>query len=71
MESVRTYLEQAVEQGAADLFIIAGKNIAMKRGGAFLDATQERVMPADSEKLVRELYALAHRPIPDSILEPV
>ena len=68
MESVKAYLEQAVEQGAADLFLIAGKNITMKRGGAFFDANQERIMPADSEKLVRELYDLAHRPIPDNIL---
>ncbi|MBQ6987430.1 MAG: PilT/PilU family type 4a pilus ATPase [Oscillibacter sp.] len=68
MESVKTYLEQAVELGAADLFLIAGRNIVMKRGGAFLDAAQERLMPKDSETLVRELYGLAHRPIPDNIL---
>ena len=68
MESVKAYLEQAVTQGAADLFLIAGRNIVMKRGGTFLDAAQERLMPKDSETLVRELYQLAQRPIPEHIL---
>ncbi|MBQ9348885.1 MAG: Flp pilus assembly complex ATPase component TadA, partial [Oscillibacter sp.] len=69
MESVRHYLEQAVERGVADLFLIAGKNITMKQGGTFQEASEERLMPKDSEVLVRELYDLAHRPIPENILE--
>ena len=69
MESVRHHLELAVERGVADLFLIAGKNITMKQGGAFQDASEERLTPQDSETLVRELYAMARRPIPENILE--
>ena len=69
MDSVRTYLELAVKQGVADLFLIAGKTITMKQGGAFQDASEERLMPQDSEALVRELYSLARRPIPEDILQ--
>ena len=67
-ESVKFYLELAVKTGAADLFLIAGRNVAMKQGTAFRNASAERLMPKDSEAFVRELYALAERPIPESLL---
>ena len=33
MENVQTYLQKAVEQGASDLFIVAGKAVSVKREG--------------------------------------
>ena len=67
-DSVKFYLELAVKKGVADLFLIAGRNIAMKQGTTFQNASAERLMPKDSEKLVRELYDLAKRPIPENAL---
>ena len=63
MENVQEYLKQATDQNASDLFIIAGETVSMKREGRIVSAGGERLMPEDSEVLVRELYALAGRSI--------
>lgn len=67
METVRAYLEQAVESNASDIFLIAGKAICMKRDGEIHPIDEERLMPAGSEKLVRELYAMAERELPEKL----
>ena len=67
MESIKYYLEQAVNQNAADLFLIAGKAICMKAEGEIRTLTEDRLMPDGSEALVRELYALAHRPLQETV----
>lgn len=63
MENVQTYLQKAVEQGASDLFIVAGKAVSVKREGEIVPLEDGRLMPEDSESLVRDLYGMAHRPI--------
>ena len=63
MESVLTYLKRAVEDNASDLFVVAGKAVSMKRDGELVPIQDGRLMPEDSEALVRELYAMSHRPI--------
>ena len=63
MENVQAYLEQAVEQNASDLFIVAGEAVSMKKEGTIVPVNDNRLMPEDSEALVRELYELAERPI--------
>ncbi len=63
MESVLIYLKRAVEEGASDLFVVAGKAVSMKREGGIVPIQDGRLMPEDSETLVRELYSMAHRPI--------
>ena len=63
MENVQTYLQKAVEQGASDLFIVAGKAVSVKREGELFPLEDGRLMPEDSESLVRDLYGMAHRPI--------
>ena len=63
MENVQTYLKQAVEENASDLFLIAGKTVSMKKDGAIVSISDERLMPKDSETLVRELYDMANRPV--------
>ena len=63
MENVQAYLEQAVEQNASDLFIVAGEAVSMKKEGVIVPVNDNRLMPEDSEALVRELYELAERPI--------
>lgn len=63
MESVLTYLKQAVEENASDLFVVAGKAVSIKKEGRLIPVHDERLMPDDSETLVRELYGMAHRPL--------
>lgn len=63
MENIQVYLQQAVAEDASDLFIIAGKAVSLKKEGEILPAAASRLMPEDAEKLVRELYSLARRPI--------
>ncbi len=65
MESVITYLQQAVESNASDIFFIAGKAVCMKRDGEILPVSEERLMPEGSERFVRELYAMAKRDLPE------
>lgn len=62
MESVQTYLKQAVEENASDLFIVAGRAVSIKKEGRIVPLRDERLTPDDSETLVRELYGMAHRP---------
>ena len=67
MMHVKDYLEQAVREDAADLFLIAGKAISMKRGGEIRAISDERLMPEESERLVEELYELAERELPEHV----
>ncbi|MBD5151693.1 MAG: PilT/PilU family type 4a pilus ATPase [Oscillibacter sp.] len=63
MESVLTFLKRAVQEGASDLFVVTGKAVSMKRDGELVAIQEGRLMPDDSESLVRELYSMAHRSI--------
>ena len=63
MDSIQTYLQRAVEEKASDLFLVAGKEVSMKKEGAIVPVREGRVMPEEAEAMVRELYELAHRPI--------
>ena len=66
MESIKFYLEQAVRENAADLFVIAGKAICMKVDGEIRPVSEERLMPDTSEALVKEIYDIAHRSLPEA-----
>lgn len=66
-ESIRLYLEKAVQQGASDLFLIAGKSISMKIDGEIRSLSEDKLMPDGSETLVRELYALGKRELPSPV----
>ena len=57
------YLKMAVEDGASDLFIIAGGYISVKTDKQIDYLTEERVTPDMSEALIRELYDAAERPV--------
>ena len=65
MEDIKTYLEMAVRDGAADLFLIAGKAISIKRESGIQPVTDERLMPDATRELVRQLYELAGRKSPE------
>ena len=61
MADLRGYLEQAVAEGASDLFIVAGGPVSCKRDGKLLHLSEERVLPDDTAALIQEIYALAGR----------
>ena len=52
-------LKKTMEMGASDLFIVAGRPLSCKKDGRVEMAGEERLMPADTEKLLREIYELA------------
>ena len=56
-------LRKTVEMGGSDLFIIPGSIPAAKVHGVLQPVADERLMPADAEAVVKEMYALAHRDI--------
>ncbi|MBQ3378929.1 MAG: PilT/PilU family type 4a pilus ATPase [Clostridia bacterium] len=66
MENIRTYLETAVNENAADLFLIAGKPVSIKRAGEIRSISDGFLLPKDVEALVRDIYELAQRPLPES-----
>ena len=56
-----TCLKWAVEEGASDLFLVAGTPVSMKRDGKLVSLNNERLMPADLDSLLEEIYRLARR----------
>ncbi len=56
-------LRFALENRASDVFIVAGRPLAYKKGGRFTDMGEGRIMPEDSERLIRQVYELAHRSV--------
>ncbi|HWR19580.1 MAG TPA: PilT/PilU family type 4a pilus ATPase [Clostridia bacterium] len=61
MLGVRRYLEEAVENGASDIFIVSGKPVSYKRDGIISPRDDEGVMPHTANKLVLSIYELAER----------
>ena len=55
------YLRRAVDDGASDLFLVAGGPVSYKLGGCIQPMEAEKAAPADTEALITELYALAGR----------
>ena len=68
MSELMTYLSKAVEAHASDLFLVAGGTVKMKADGRLVPISEQRILPADSENLIREMYALANRPM-DEFME--
>ena len=56
-------LRDMIDNGASDIFIIAGLQLAYKKGGQQFRTDSERLMPADTFALVQQLYELAGRDI--------
>ena len=56
-------LQKAVQMGGSDVFIIPGSCVTVKVQNDFVNLTEERLLPADTERLVQQMYELAHRNI--------
>lgn len=54
-------LKTALDRGASDVFVVPGSAVAVKMGGAVVPLTAERLRPADSLNLIRQVYHIANR----------
>ena len=55
------YLKTAVANEASDVFFVAGRSACEKREGHILPLDEMRLMPADTEKIITEMYGMANR----------
>ena len=62
------YLKSAVEHEASDVFFVAGKSVCEKREGHIHPVEDQRLMPADTENIVTQIYGAANRSM-DRFLE--
>lgn len=71
MDLLQTYLEQAVADGASDLFIVTGSPVSEKREGRLVPVKpgDGKLSPKDTEALVREIYTMIGRDIQKHFLE--
>ena len=63
MADLKSYLERAVGDQASDIFIVAGCPISEKLDGHIRPLEPNKLLPPDTEKLIREIYTLAKRPM--------
>ncbi len=52
-------LEHAIAEHASDVFIVAGLPVSFRRNGAICQINEEKLLPADTERFVTEIYSLA------------
>lgn len=55
------YLKTAVEHEASDVFFVAGKTACEKLEGHLQPLGEERLMPADTEEIIAQMYGAAGR----------
>lgn len=67
MAELLDYLKRAVEDEASDLFIVAGGKVSEKVEKNLVPISEEIVYPQETERLIRELYSRAKRPIENYI----
>lgn len=61
-------LEESVEKGASDIFLIAGSPYAFKVDGKIFRQNEEKLTPADTEFIISSIYKLAGKQF-DQFLE--
>ena len=54
-------LQRAVSLRGSDVFIVPGASVAVKVNNDLVNLTEQRMAPADTERLVKQMYELAHR----------
>ena len=52
-------LEHAIAEHASDVFIVSGLPVSFRRNGAICQINGEKLLPADTERFVTEIYSLA------------
>lgn len=62
MPALEEILRKAVEAKASDIFIVAGGSLSYKVDGSIRPMyTEDKLFPADTEKLIDEIYVYANR----------
>ena len=61
MTRLTDYLQKAVADRASDLFIVAGGPVCAKTENRLVPISEDRVFPAETEELIREVYSQAGR----------
>lgn len=56
---IEEFLTLATKEEASDLFIVAGLPLTMKTNGVMHRINEERMMPQDTEEMIREIYHMA------------
>lgn len=59
LHTIKELLQQAVRRKASDVFVVAGRPITWKVNGEMQSADEHRLMPDETEKVVRAIYQLA------------
>ena len=54
-----TFLTETTNIGVSDLFIVAGLPLSYKKNGSLVTMGEDKIMPAQSESMIREIYQLA------------
>lgn len=52
-------LKQAIEEKASDVFIVAGLPVSFRKNGSIRQLGEERLLPQDTEALLKEIYEQA------------
>ena len=57
--NVKELLTTAVEQDAADIFLVPGMPFSYKIGGRIIYQGQEKIMPEEMDRMITQIYELA------------
>lgn len=57
--NLETYLREAVEQKASDIFILPGRPLTFKVNNRFFDITPEKLTPEQTKNFVKAIYNMA------------
>lgn len=57
--SIKEILQKAVDEKASDVFIVAGLPVSVRKNGVIARQNDERLLPPDTELLLKEIYMLA------------
>ena len=60
---MQDWLKQAVEEGASDLFVGAGRKISFRINNVIEQKSEEKVTSEEAEELITNLYDMAKRPM--------
>lgn len=60
---IKALLEDVVKRKASDVFIVAGSPCAIKIDGKIEPYDDKRLMPQDTEQMIRDIYTIAKRMI--------
>lgn len=57
--NIKEILQQAVEEHASDVFIVAGLPISIRKNNKIENVTSDRLPPEDTNRFLKEIYSLA------------